>query len=113
VGILAAHEFYSVVGKATSCRCSAEHNPVPLRFVWHHILPEACGGGSTSDNLVNVCDNCHFGIHALMSDMKNNNGTLVKFKRFAGTMRHHLAIAGYQRAVAAGTVDKIPNEGSV
>jgi len=48
-----------------------------------------------------------------MSDLKNNNGQLMKFKSFAGTIRHHLAVSGYQQAVAAGTADKIPNEGSL
>lgn len=110
---LGGQEFIAGIGKASYCRCTSYHNPVPLRFVWHHIMPEACGGSSKSSNLASVCDNCHYGIHAIMSDLKNNNGQLMKFKSFAGTIRHHLAVSGYQQAVAAGTADKIPNEGSL
>lgn len=50
--------YLPAVGWATNCRVSANHSPVPLRFVWHHILPQVCGGQSVPENLANLCDNC-------------------------------------------------------
>jgi HNH endonuclease len=100
------------VGTAQYCACSTHHEPTPLRYVWHHILPVACGGTTITANLVSVCDSCHYGIHVLLTQLKKNGGSLhVPYSRFRPTVRYHYAVQGYQAAVAAGTVDKIPNEG--
>lgn len=97
-------------GKASYCQVADYHQPVPIRFVWHHILPLACGGRSTNDNLVQCCDSCHFAIHRLMSDLLAGNGSFVEFKRFANSTRAIWALTGYKLAVAAGTQANLPRE---
>ncbi len=88
--------------------------PAPMRYVWHHVLPQrlpqTCGGLTVAANLVELCDNCHFGVHALLYQMKING--VVTPSPINNKARVALAARGYQAAVAAGTVDKIPNEGS-
>ena len=97
--------------KATNCVAAPHHTPVPLRFVFHHVLPLAAGGLTTSANLVSVCDSCHYAIHAMLYEMATNAGELTTLKKFKGTPRWALAAQGYTRALAAGTVGKLPNEG--
>jgi len=106
-------EFLSGFGKATHCQLYNLHRPVPLRFIWHHILPQTCGGTSTSANLSQLCDSCHYAVHAMLYDLKVHGGTLQAFSKFAKSPRAVLAQQGYTAAVAAGTVDKIPQEGSI
>lgn len=96
--------------QATSCAVAANHSPTAVRFVWHHILPQACGGRTVQENLVNVCDNCHYAIHAILYDLKVN-AKITKPAWRRNKRRVQYAQQGYQAAVAAGTVDKIPNEG--
>lgn len=95
------------VGKATTCEAAGYHRPKPLRYVWHHVLPEACGGKTTPDNLRALCDGCHMSTHILLWLMAHGG---IPAGLPAG--RKHLAIAadGYHRAQAAGTADKIPKE---
>jgi hypothetical protein len=100
------------VGRATNCAITDHHRPTPLRYVWHHILPLTCGGKSEAANLVSLCDSCHFAVHMLMTDLKLHNGQLTIPATLRTRKRERLARSGYQQAVAAGTVDKIPNEGS-
>jgi len=107
--LLDAHEFIAGIGKASGCKVSASHRPAPLRFVWHHILPQGCGGQSTTDNLVSLCDSCHYAVHALMYQCKLNGKVTPDSRN--NKVRVALAIQGYMLAVAAGTVAKIPNEG--
>lgn len=105
-----AHEFIAGIGKAPSCAVSNSHRPIPMRYVWHHILPQACGGQSVATNLVSLCDSCHYATHALLYQCKLN-GVVTPDSRNNGK-RVALAMQGYALAVAAGTVAKIPNEGS-
>ena len=99
-------------GMAPRCQASMHHTPVPLRYVWHHIQPRVCGGPTTAANLVSVCDCCHYSIHALLWATKVGGGTISgPLSRLADTRRGQLAARGYAAAVAAGTVDQIPNEG--
>ena len=100
------------VGTAIDCSASKSHTPKPLRHVWHHVLPRTCGGQTTAANLVEVCDNCHYGIHAILWDLKQHNGTTPNFAHMVNTGRYAIALRGYQAAVDAGTVAQIPNEGS-
>jgi hypothetical protein len=109
---LGGQEFIAGIGRAATCTCYKKHTPGALRFVWHHILPAACGGKPTVDNLVEVCDNCHYAIHALLYDLKVNNGKFVRYVKFAKTSRGKYATMGWLAAVALGTQDKIPSEGS-
>ncbi len=98
------------VGKATSCVLSRSAGPHPaLRFVWHHVLPQVCGGLTTPANLASVCDSCHYSVHALMWLM--GNGGIPPATAARATARQ-LAMAqrGYDEAVAAGTAGKIPKE---
>lgn len=95
------------LGRALSCAAYHAHRPKPVRYVWHHILPQICGGLTAAPNLVSVCDNCHYGIHAAMYDMAHGR------KPQGTTEQAALAKLGYDAAVTAGTVDKIPNEGGV
>jgi len=93
--------------RATKCVASKAHSPTPLRFVWHHVQPHEAGGPTTPANLIELCDSCHYSIHRLLWEMAQNL-PLEKPPRAA-----QLAFArkGYDACVAAGTVDKIPNEG--
>ena len=92
--------------KPTSCMITTAHNPVPLRFVLHHIQPKEAGGPTTDANLANVCDSCHYSTHRVMY-------ALAKGQPVPKTHRNIIKLArrGYDACVAAGTVDKIPNEG--
>jgi hypothetical protein len=48
------------------CVVHGYHRPIPLRTVLHHIHPQALGGASTPGNLIAVCDNGHYNIHAIL-----------------------------------------------
>jgi hypothetical protein len=101
-------EFLSGVGKATTCVGYGHHRPVPLRFIWHHVLPLACGGRTVPDNLVQLCDSCHYSVHILLWQMAAAGGF---FPPAQGTKFHRaIAVRGYNAAVAAGTVHLIPKE---
>jgi hypothetical protein len=106
-------EFIFGIGHATHCQLFARHSPQPLRYVWHHILPQACGGLTKTSNLASLCDSCHYAVHALLYDLRKHDGKLVSFPRFENTPRGRLARQGYEQAKTLGTVDKIPAEGSV
>lgn len=104
--------YLTSVGKATQCVVSPAHNPMPLRFVWHHILPLACGGKSTRDNLVSLCDSCHYAVHALLWDLKIHDGVFTIASPMRNRHRAAFAYLGYDAAKAAGTLNQIANEGS-
>lgn len=110
-----------LVRQSTKCALAygAGHRPREGRRVAHHIQPQTCGGPTVAANLIVICDNCHYEIHALMSWLKRAcaGGAATLTPRLAlkglGTRRQRkIALAGYAACVAAGTVDKIPNEGS-
>ena len=108
------------VNPATTCVVSpvSAHRPIPLRFVRHHLQPEGAGGATDDVNLIEVCDNCHYSIHRILYAMAcqylgkpltdAQKGYLTNPPR-----QSQLAYAqkGFDLCVAAGTVDKIPNEG--
>jgi len=99
------------VGRATRCDLAKSHTPSPLRFVWHHIYPQECGGKTVPENLVQCCDSCHYGTHVLLYQMAKNGGQLTTLKGYARTTRARYAQQGYAAAAAADTIAKIPNEG--
>lgn len=99
------------VGPATKCQAANYHSPAPIRFVWHHILPQEAGGKTVADNLAQLCDSCHFATHAILYQLAHNNGQLTTLAKYKGTARYALALQGYQQAAAAGLLGKIPNEG--
>jgi hypothetical protein len=103
-------EFLPEVGHAASCQLGKQgRSHIALRFVWHHVLPQACGGKTTADNLASLCDNCHYAVHILMWYLANG-GIPVTVK---GTkVQLALANTGYAQAVAAGTAGKMPKEAS-
>ena len=102
------HDVYlAEVGHATSCVCVENHRPTPERYVWHHVLPKTCGGRSTKDNLVSLCDTAHYAIHAAMWDLAQGRPLNPHENPFIRRM----AQRGYSEAVAAGTVGRIPNPG--
>lgn len=95
------------VGKATSCQLgnqSTDHTA--LRFVWHHILPQVCGGKTEKANLASLCDNCHYAVHAALWALAH--GGLDDLKPTDGQLK--LAQQGFQAAQAASTTAKIPHE---
>lgn len=108
---MAGSEYIRGIGRALYCQCADYHTPVPLRFVWHHILPKVCGGASVKANLLQCCDSCHYAIHLMMGDLKHHNGELVLYKRFERSNRANWARIGYKLATEAGTADKIPDQG--
>lgn len=100
--------FVAGLGHAISCGSTVGHRPRPLRYVWHHILPQVCGGRTQADNLVSLCDNCHYAVHVLL--WKLAQGRLISSRTNAYQAK--LARQGYELAVRAGTVGKIPQESS-
>ena len=104
--------FLPRMGTARECVISTAHNPIPLRFVWHHIMPKACGGKTTKSNLVSLCDSCHYAIHALLWDLKTHEGLFTIASPVRNRHRMAFAYLGYDAAKAAGTLDKITNEGT-
>ena len=94
-------------GTAAMCQASGSHDPVPLRFVWHHVQPHECGGATSAENLVQLCDSCHYSVHRLLWHLAKGlpAGPIPRRAQQA------LAVRGYQACVAAGTVAQIPNEG--
>lgn len=95
------------LGKADHCQASGSHNPVPLRFVWHHIQPQEAGGKTVAANLAQCCDSCHMSIHRLMWHMAN----ALPLGPVPRAAQLELARQGYAACVAAGTVALIPDEG--
>jgi hypothetical protein len=106
--VSAAREFIEGVGHATACQLGKQgRSHTALRFVWHHVLPQACGGKTEAANLASVCDNCHYSVHILMWYLANGGiPAAVKGTR----AQRALADSGYQQAAAAGTAGKIPKE---
>jgi len=104
--------FLPGVGRAAECSITTAHYPSPLRFVWHHILPKACGGKTVSENLVSLCDSCHYAVHALLWDLKQHEGLLTIPSPLRNRRRMAFAFLGYDAAKAAGTLEKITNEGT-
>lgn len=103
-----SHEFLPGIGSATQCAAAKSHYPRPLRFVWHHILPQICGGQSVPANLAPVCDSCHYTVHILLYSLAH--GAVLKVGAQA---QRQLAQQGYDAALAAGTVALIPKESNV
>jgi hypothetical protein len=96
------------VGKAAGCQLAKAAGPHPARrWVWHHILPQACGGRTVKANLASLCDSCHYAVHSLMWELAwgITPGPAYTPEQMA------LARQGYQAAVDAGTVAKMPKEG--
>ena len=93
--------------KAITCVASGSHEPVPLRYVWHHVQPAEAGGQTTMSNLIEVCDSCHYSIHRLLWHLARNLdvGPVPRRAQLA------FAREGYEACVAAGTVAQIPDEG--
>lgn len=75
--------------------------------MWHHIQPHEAGGATVAENLVSVCDSCHYTIHRLLWNMAKcfPLGPVPRKTQLA------LATRGYDACVAAGTVAQVPNEG--
>lgn len=107
---MTAFTYIEGLGKASVCAVSKSHRPAPMRYVWHHIQPQTCGGLTIPSNLVALCDNCHYAVHVLLHQLKINGK--VTPAPTNSRKRVVLASQGYLLCVAAGTVDKIPNEGS-
>lgn len=93
--------------KASQCEISRWHTPTPLRYVNHHIQPEAAGGKTVPENIAALCDSCHYSVHRVMWSMARGTLTIPKAHR----NQVKLAKQGYEACLAAGTVDKIPNQG--
>lgn len=105
---MGSDEFLPEVGRAAQCVGAKVHYPRPLRFVWHHILPQICGGQSTPDNLAALCDSCHYSVHILLYSLAQ--GAVLKVGTAA---QRALAQQGYAAALAAGTVALIPKESDI
>lgn len=95
------------VGKATRCQLgSTPRAHIPRRFVWHHILPQACGGKTEPGNLAQVCDSCHYAVHDLMWLLAQGQAPAGAYTK----AQMALAEQGYSEAVAAGTAGHMPKE---
>jgi hypothetical protein len=96
------------IAPPTRCIVVKEHRPRPLRFVYHHVLPQTCGGKTVPDNLAALCDTCHYAVHALLWKLAHG----LEMPEHVSTGQLAIAARGYKAAVEAGTVARIPNEGS-
>jgi hypothetical protein len=93
--------------RASRCQAGEQlHHHTALRFVWHHILPQVCGGKTEASNLAEVCDNCHYSVHILMYGMVHG----APPPKAATDAQYTLALQGFNLATAAGTQGKIPKE---
>jgi HNH endonuclease len=93
--------------KASRCQFGTQlRHHTALRFVWHHILPQAAGGKTETSNLAELCDNCHYSVHVVLWALARGQSP----PKEATTDQFTLANTGYQLAVQAGTVGKIPRE---
>lgn len=101
------------LGPATHCTAYNDHRPRPLRFVWHHLLPETCGGASDLTNVVQVCDSCHYAIHDLLWVLKTSAGDPKVWGRYGADQQRAYALRGWQLAAKVGMTDRIPNEGGI
>lgn len=100
------------IGHAAECTgYDSPHRPRPHRFVWHHRLPQVCGGKTTPENTCSVCDSCHYSIHVLLLTLARFDGDLAVIARHGTARQRAYATEGYTLAVAAGTVALIPDEG--
>ena len=103
--------------RASRCDASGSHSPVPLRYVWHHIQPHECGGATAPENLVQVCDTCHYSIHRILYNLARgyiaeaNGQGPVPVGLIPRQLQLVLAQRGLAACIAAGTVTQIPNEG--
>jgi len=95
------------IGTADHYQISRRHIPQPLRFVWHHIQPHEAGGATTAENLAQLCDSCHYSTHRLLWHLARGEPLGIVPRR----AQLELARQGYAACQAAGTVDRIPNEG--
>lgn len=79
------------------CSVHANHRPIPLRIVIHHVQPLGMGGPDLPANKIPVCDTGHYNIHRLL-------GSLIDGKPLTAGHREErrLAQAGYDAWVAAG-----------
>lgn len=111
---MSGHTYLFTVGRATSCACSRQHAPRPARYVWHHVLPQVCGGTTTADNLVSVCDNAHYAIHVVLWQIAHTHqlGPAIMNRHLASRNKfiRKMAQQGFAAAELAGTVQRIPNE---
>lgn len=107
-------EIHPVTGKkATFCLIGNPmyHRPTPQRYVWHHNIPQVCGGPSDEQNLVNLCDNCHIIQHVLMWRMVFDT---IGLRRDKWNRQHwNLASRGYAGAKLLGTEQKMPKLAAV
>lgn len=104
--------------KATYCAASVSHNPVPLRYVWHHVQPREAGGPTTPENLAQLCDSCHYTVHRLMwiyrliaLQQPTTDAQRDMITHPPRRAQLTLAAKGYEQCRLAGTIDQIPNEG--
>ena len=105
---------------AAQCEIGRYHEPRPVRFVWHHIQPHEAGGPTTAENLIQVCDSCHYTIHRLLwafrcQSLLGSAGLSPEQVALLASppRRRQLTVAwkGFHGCQEAGTVANIPNEG--
>ena len=104
---MTALTFLEGIGHADHCQISVTHRPKTLRYVWHHILPQVCGGKTEAPNLVSLCDSCHYTIHIIMWNLANHG--IPGVHRW-NTQQIAYAQRGYLEAQAAGVANLIPKE---
>ena len=103
---MTALTFLEGIGHADHCQISVTHRPKTLRYIWHHRLPQVCGGQTIATNLVSLCDSCHMSVHIIMWRLANNQGAPLR----CNVTQYKLAWDGWQEAVTAGTANLIPKE---
>jgi hypothetical protein len=100
-------EVVALLGKPPNfCYLTKNHTPVIPRVIWHHQVPQACGGKTNLTNCIPICDNHHFRLHSGMWSKANSLALPYRFTE----LELKSIDFGVQGAIALGTLDKMPKE---
>jgi hypothetical protein len=83
------------------CVCHIHEVMVPMER--HHVWPLGDGGPNIESNLITVCCNAHYSIHAFLDMLWRNNGIVpwTTARQYGKRVRDY-AYSGYRQAIAAG-----------
>lgn len=78
-----------------TCAVHRHRELVPLHR--HHVLPQEFDGPDSSDNMITVCANGHYSIHAMLDLLKKNDGVVpwIVRRRYGRKVRQ-FAERGYR-----------------
>lgn len=89
---LAADRTRASHDRGRHCDCVAEHRPLVMEFIKHHIRPEYLGGDNSDENTIWICSNTHVNTHEIIRALVSN-----KPYGAYSTYARKLAIEGVRR----------------